>query len=146
MKKRGAVFEYTSERNDDLMLAYCRQLDSCMETPATEIFKRTVEMPSRRFWVSERRAAAVVASMIKGNELNGMGEMKKAMFREIHQRVMTLRRKFPKAPLIELCSQVVNQPAPKFYLTPGSAEVIICKARKEWFKKRRQHLLRYWLR
>ncbi len=143
MKKKGAVFEFTDERNDDLLSAYCRQLASCSHIRASEIFKRTVEMPSRRFWVSERRAAAVIASIIKGNSLTNMGEMKKAMFREIYRRVMRLRETNPTAPLIDLCSQVVNQRAPKFYLTPGSAEVIICKARKEWFEKRRFHMLRY---
>ena len=81
---------------------------------------------------------------MKGDKLSNMGEMKKAMFQEIYRRVAHLRQKFPKASLIDLCSQVVNQRAPKFYLTPGSAEVIICKARKEWFKRRKSHMLRYW--
>lgn len=146
MKKRGAVFEHTKERNDDLLSAYCQQLASCGEMRASEVFKKIVEMPSRRFWVSERRAAAVVAAIMRGNKLQNMGAMKKAMFEEIHRRVLALRERQPKAPLIDLCSQVVNQRAPKFYLTPGSAEVIICKARKAWFERRKQHMLRYWSR
>ena len=40
----------------------------------------------------------------------------------------------------ELCAMVVMQPAPKFYLTPGSAKMMVCKARKRWIKEKWKRL------
>ena len=40
----------------------------------------------------------------------------------------------------ELCAKVIAQPAPKFYLTPGSAKVMVCKARKQWIQEKWKRL------
>ena len=52
------------------------------------------------------------------------------MFQELYRIVMQLKEKHPDATMPELCSIAVLSPAPKFYLTVGSAIVIWNKAKK----------------
>ena len=46
----------------------------------------------------------------------------------------------PELTISELCAKVIAQPAPKFYLTPGSAKVMVCKARKQWIQEKWKRL------
>lgn len=140
MKNHGATFEYEEERNKELIQALHRAYDECSFIRMSEIYKRIVEMPASRFWVSEERAAIVIARMMKGDKLEGMGRMKREMFQEIYRRVMELKGKNPTMSTYHLVFKVVRQPAPKFYLTAGSAKVIISKIKRQWYEKRKKHL------
>jgi hypothetical protein len=90
-------------------------------------------MPAARFWVSVPRAAVVVTDIMRGDKLLYMRPNKREMFFEIHRRVMKLRQHYQDWSLPRLVEAVIVQPAPKFYLAPGSARVLILKARKQWF-------------
>lgn len=57
------------------------------------------------------------------------------MYEEIYNRVFKLQEECPELTISELCAKVIAQPAPKFYLTPGSAKVMVCKARKQWIQE-----------
>ena len=140
MKNFGSKFEHEQERNDDIMRAYIFQIRSCDNIYLPQVLKRVVNMPSKRFWVSAERAAIVVSSMMKGNTLESMRPTKREMFEEIYRRVMEMKEKCPYSSIYELTSYVVEEPAPKFYLTPGSAKVIIHRAKKQWHEKRKQRL------
>lgn len=140
MKPVGSKFEYENERNDDLMSVYHRFISSCSTIRLRELMEYIVNSPSQRFWVSEERASIVISSMMKGENLSGMSRMKREMFTEIHRRVMAMADKNPDMPLSEIVYEVIRQPAPRFYLTPGSAKVIIHKIKKKWFEERRRKL------
>lgn len=142
MKHNGSVFEYAQERNEDIMRAYIEQIDSCDRINLPQIFNRVVNMPSKRFWVSAERASIVVSSIMKGDDLSHMRSTKREMFFEIYRRVMELRNVYPTYSILQLTCIVVQQQAPKFYLTAGSAKVIICRAKKRWYEKRKQRLHR----
>lgn len=140
MKYFGSKSEYHRERTRDLLRAYFLYLDSCKHVSMPDVFSRVVEMPAARFWVSASRAAVVVASIMRGDKLHYMRPNKREMFLEIHRRVVALRRKYPALSMPRLIEAVIAQPAPKFYLAPGSARVLILKARKEWFAKQSKRL------
>lgn len=139
MKHRGCVCDFSDDRDKDLLRAY-RILLAESDVINSDIYVRVVEMPSARFWVSEERAAVVVASMMNGNRLINHRQSKREMFQEIYRRVMLLRTKKNEQSLYELVSEVVMQPAPKFYITPGSAKLYICRAKKKWYEERRKKL------
>lgn len=143
MKPHGSNSEFKQQRNDDLMRAYHELIKSAQYILMPEIYSKVVDMPTRRFWISEQRAAIVISAMMKGDTLNNMGPLKREMYNEIYNRVMKLREKKPDLPIIQLVEMVVEQPAPKFYLTPGSAKVLICKIRKEWYFRRTKRRLRH---
>lgn len=143
MKPHGSHYEYEEQRNDNLMECYHELLTSAQFVRMPDIYSKVVNMPSRRFWVSEERAAIVVSAMMRGDSLDRMRPLKREMYNEIYSRAMELRDKHPKMPISQLVAQVVEQPAPKFYLTPGSAKVLICKIRKEWYYQRTKRRLRH---
>lgn len=142
MKYHGCNFEYADERNNDIMRAYQQEIAQCDKIYLPRIYDKVVNMPSKRFWVSSERAAIVVSSMMRGDDLMNMHPMKREMFQEIYRRVMKLKEQYPTMSISELALKVVQEPAPKFYLTAGSARVIIYRIKKQWYKKRSQELRR----
>ena len=140
MKHFGATMEYSEERMNDLMRAYDEYISSCGYIRMSEVYDSIVNMPSERFWVSDIRATNVICSMMRGYRLNNMRPLKREMFEEIFSRVISLRQKNPDMTISACCSAVVAQPAPKFYLTPGSAKIMVCKARKRWIRDKMKRL------
>lgn len=138
MKNVGSYFEYEEARNRDLMRAYREQLASAKNASMSKVYEATVNMPSERFWVSEERAAIVISNMMRGDRLDAMRPTKKAMFYEIFDRVKAAQLENPKETIYNLTFDVVNSPAPRFYLTPGSAKVIINKIKKQWYEQRKR--------
>lgn len=90
--------------------------------------------PRPRFRVSEERAAAVVSAIMRGKPvLDTMRPSKREMFEEIHRRVLALKASHPDWHLSELIYEVVNSPAPKFYMEASSALERLFKIRNGWY-------------
>jgi hypothetical protein len=138
LKHDGSTFEYEQERNQDLMRAYYEDIAACEVIRLTEVWQRVANMSSARFWVSEERAAIVVARMMKGDKLKEMRPMKREMFQEIYNRVMEMHKLHPKLSIFRLCIFVVNSPAPKFYMTSLSVRQTVYKIKRQWNKHRMQ--------
>lgn len=134
MKPYGSILEFTRERNADLMRAYRYQIGRARHIRMREIGSAIVNMPASRFWVSEERATIVVSSLLSGRDLpETMRPTKCEMFSEIYRRVLELRKKRPTATIFQLVCEVVNSPAPKFYMLPRSAMDIIYKIKKGYY-------------
>lgn len=141
MKHKGSVMEYAIERANDLMRAYDRYIAECDYVRMDEACGVIVNMPSRRFWVSEIRASLVVSAVIRGERvLESMRPLKREMYEEIHRRVLQMRQAYPQMSISELCSEVVQQPAPKFYMSPGSAKIMVYKSMKRWVREKWRRL------
>ena len=138
MKNKGSIFEYEDARNKDLIRVYKQLVCESRQIYLPEICRKLVNMPSERFWVSEERASIVISDMLKGRSIEKMTPNKREMYEEIYRRVQELRKDNPGATVYELVSQVVEGPAPKFYLTPKSAKVIISKIKSEWYERRKR--------
>lgn len=143
MKNVGSYFEYEDERNRDLLRAFREVRSQMRNVSLPEVYKRVVLMPSSRFWVSEERASIVISNIVRGDRLENMRPTKREMYMEIYRRVCELRKERPRASNYDLVFDVVNSPAPKFYLTPGSAKVILHKVRHEWYEERKRKHHRY---
>ena len=139
MKHRGCVCDFADERDKDLLRSYRKLLEES-GVISSEIYVKLVDMPSARFWVSEERAAIFVDSMMNGDKLTNQRQNKREMYQEIYRRVMLLKRKKPELSLYELVSEVVRQPAPKFYITPGSIKVVISRAKRKWYEQKKKKL------
>ncbi len=132
MKKRGSSIEYNKARLADLMRAYKEYIANISRIVMSEAYKRISEMPAKRFWVSEVRASVIMSKLLCGeNVLNKMRPSKREMFREIYRRVITMQQEHPELPMSVICAKVVAQPAPKFYLSPGSVKIMICKEKEK---------------
>lgn len=130
MKKKGTISQLQHERDDDLMRAFQQELAGRPHILLPEVLNAVVSSPSKRFWVTSERAAIVIYNMMKGDELEHMRPLKRKMFREIYRRVMKLKANYPQLSIPILTEQVVAESAPEFYITPGSAKVIISRIRK----------------
>lgn len=118
MKHFGSILEFTEQRNKELLETYKNYLDRHYLYVMPEIHKMVAESPASRFWVSEERASIVVSAMLAGKPLPRMNKNKLEMFKEIFTRFLQLRKIFPKRSVYDLVFDIVNQPAPKFYMTP----------------------------
>jgi len=133
MKYFGSTVDFTRQRNADIMRVFRQKLADASFVRLSDIFLQIADSPSSRFWVSEERAAIVISAMQAGRPLPLMTENKRQMFAEIFRRYLLLRANHPRKSIIELASIVVNQPAPKFYLTPGSIRVFINRIRNGYY-------------
>lgn len=136
MKSFGSILTFTRERNAALLEAYREQVNAAGFVRLNEIGEKIVNSPSPRFWVSEERAAAVVSAIMRGKPvLETMRPTKREMFEEIHRRVVALKKLHPDWYLCELVQEVVNSPAPKFYMEVSSALERLFKIRNGWYDK-----------
>lgn len=142
MKNFGCVSECSAERAADLLKAYFDYIESVDFIRMEDVFNSIVDLPARRFYVSPSRAAVVLSKMDVGDDISYMRKNKRDMFIEIHRRYKALLSAKPHMRPADIIRCVVEQPAPKFYISPISAKIIILKARKEWYKEKSKKLLR----
>lgn len=140
MKPYGCKSECENVRNHELITAYHKLLDDADYICTDEIYRKVVEMPASRFFVSEERAAIVISKLMRGGKLKGMRPTKAEMFREIYRRAMIIKRRKPNMSVFDLAIEVVRQPAPKFYMEPGYARYIIFTNKKKWYEERKRKL------
>ncbi len=133
MKYFGSILDFTRERNADLMRVYRQKLAEASMIVMPAIFELVAESPASRFWVSEERAAIVVSAMVAGKPMPRMRSNKREMFNEIYRRYLVMRNDYPDKSVYELVTKIVNQPAPKFYLTPRTVGEFIYRIKNGWY-------------
>ena len=134
MKTFGSVLLFTRQRNEALLAAYRRLASRSGFIRLKDIGRQIADSPSPRFWVSEERAAFVVSAIMRGKPiLRSMRPSKREMFIEIHRRVVELKKKCPDWPLNRLVAEVIDSPAPKFYMEPSSVIERLFKIRNGWY-------------
>lgn len=134
MKPFGCILEYTEARNSDLLRAFdaaCRARGALMP----DIFRQVADSPASRFWVSEDRAAVVISAMVNNRPLPRMRHNKKEMYGVIYGRYLILQQRYPDRSLPDLVAEVVQQPAPKFYLTPRTVGEMIYRIKNGWYER-----------
>ena len=127
MKQVGDVAEYISARNKDLFSVFRDKLEKAKRVRIPDIVRDTVKSPAKRFYISDRRAQDVITRMLEGESIEGMRPERKRMFQEIYKRCLEEMNAGKAMPLVELVRDVISQPAPEFYITPGSAIVYLCR-------------------
>lgn len=130
MRKKGSEFEFKAERDRAICLAYRQALRAVESIYMPEVMSAVVRQPCERFYVSEERAAIVVSSMMRDpSSISGMRGERQRMFGEIYRRVMELRAQRPRRSLASMIREVVNSPAPEFYISPRYAQNLISKTK-----------------
>ena len=135
MKYYGSILDFTQERNQELMRVYQDKLSKAGYIVMPEIFEQVANSSCSRFWVSEERAAIVISSLLAGKILPNMRKNKREMFDEIFRRFLIAREQYPEKSIYALAIMVVNQPAPKFYMTPRTAGELIYRIKNGWYDK-----------
>lgn len=133
MKYFGSILDFTKQRNADLMRVYRDRLAEASIIVMPVIFQLVAYSPASRFWVSEERAAIVISAMAAGKPMPRMRSNKREMFEEIYRRYLLMRKDYPDKSVYELVTKIVNQPAPKFYLTPRTVGEFIYRIKNGWY-------------
>lgn len=135
MKHFGSILEFTRQRNDEIMRVYRYHLSQSDRIFLPCIYELVSDSPASRFWVSEECAANVVSAMMAGKTLPRIRPNKREMFEEIFRRYCILQKQFPDRTISGLVSDVIHQPAPKFYIAPLSIREIIRKIKTGWYDR-----------
>ena len=125
MKKKGSICEFTEERDSDLLKCFRRRLAQVHLINLDRIFAEVADMPARRFYVSEFRAAVVIRHHLRHGEWNVKGKRRREMFAEIERRVLAILQKYPDTRFDDALCEVINSPAPCFYLTARSCRTLL---------------------
>lgn len=142
MRHNGNTRSFNKELGFDIIRAYHHLVKSSSAhlSSKRKIFKALVHQPSRRYWVSDERALEVVKQMLAGKGIDGMQPNKRNMFRDIYHAVIDMMSRDASLSLAQAVTTVVESPAPKFYMTPGTALVIFYRYRKEWHARQMRRL------
>ena len=132
MKYYGSILDFTQERNQELMRVYQEELSKAGYIVMPKIFEQVANSPCSRFWVSEERAAIVISTLLAGKVIPNMRKNKSEMFDEIFRRFLIAREQYPEKSIYALAIMVVNQPAPKFYMTPRTVGELIYRIKNGW--------------
>ncbi|WP_449029650.1 hypothetical protein [Prevotella melaninogenica] len=135
MKYYGSILDFTQERNQELMRVYQEKLSKAGYIVMPKIFEQVANSPCSRFWVSEERAAIVISTLLAGKVIPNMRKNKREMFDEIFRRFLIVREQYPEKSIYALAIMVVNQPAPKFYMTPRTVGELIYRIKNGWYEK-----------
>ena len=135
MKYYGSILDFTQERNQELMRVYQEKLSKAGYIVMPKIFEQVANSPCSRFWVSEERAAIVISTLLAGKVIPNMRKNKREMFDEIFRRFLIVREQYPEKSIYALAIMVVNQPAPKFYMTPRTVGELIYRIKNGWYNK-----------
>lgn len=135
MKYYGSILDFTQERNQELMRVYQEKLSKAGYIVMPKIFEQVANSPCSRFWVSEERAAIVISTLLAGKVVPNMRRNKREMFDEIFRRFLIAREQYPEKSIYALAIMVVNQPAPKFYMTPRTVGELIYRIKNGWYEK-----------
>ena len=140
MRKKGSIVQVNAQRDNELMAAYKEAVSAAKSIRLDEVFRRAVETPCSRFWCSEERAYMVCLKIKSGVSIEQMNPTRREMFMEIFRRVEELRAFSIGESFYTLVIRVVNSPAPKFYLTPKSAQVIVHHIKKKCLEEKKKRL------
>lgn len=143
MKKIHCYSEFTSERNLHLIENFRKVIASQSKIAMQKAFSLAADAPAPRFWVSEPRAAYVIGRMLAGcDPTSRMTPEKREMYTEIYARFLRLREHCPQASIYELVLEVVNQPAPRTYMSWQRARSVINEQKRMIREERRRRSAR----
>ena len=124
--------EFTSQRSNLLLENFRKSIALQSKISAIKAFHEAVNAPAPRFWVGEARASRIISMMKKGEDpTGGMNPEKREMYQEIFRRFKALSALHPDWPVGDLVFTVINNPAPRSYMSWHRARHIINLARKK---------------
>lgn len=129
MKKIGNVCDYINDRDKELYHRYREAIATAQTIKLDDILLSVIHSRTSRLWLSENRAAEIIKSFIRADGKFKPNPKRAEIYNEVWRRYRRLRSKRPNDAFSDIVFDVVNSPADSFYLTIGSAKVIICKIR-----------------
>lgn len=122
--------ENTSDRDKDLFDVFIKKMsESKYPICLTDVLKEVVKHPAKRFYVSSRRAHEIIVRIRNGEDVK-LSPERERMFHCIMELVEEQEAKYNDKPLKHIIEDIIDQPAPEFYLKPSSAKIILHHERR----------------
>ena len=138
MRHKGSDSEFKELRDNEILALYRKYLNESPNIIVSRMLVDIVNSPSSRFWITEQRAAIVLGQMKRGETFPDAYPQKRAMYRELYRRAQRIWADNPHLSVYSVASMIVEQPAPSFYMSTTLCNLIISRAkRREWSKRRR---------
>lgn len=129
MRKKGSRCDYIKERNRNLRREFNARLGRDGRTVARTIRELTT-VGADRFYVSEEQAWRYFRDkMVKKKEAGPRVENRRIILEEVRKRTMAILAENPELDPRDVLFEVVNSPAPSFYLTYRTIRTILYKNR-----------------
>ncbi len=140
MKKKNSISDFDREKRAFLLRNFREAIARQSVIDKNKAFHITAQSPTPRFWVSETRAAEVVGKLLAGSDpFARMLPEKIEMYREIFDRFMSLRKNRKDASIAELIFEIVNDEAPRSYLTWQTVRSIVYREQRRIREERRNN-------
>jgi len=130
MKHQGSKIQHNDVRDKELRRLFSKYFNEGLNPGDIRFYQQIVKTPASRFWVSEDRAAEVISKMLRGEDIGNMYKEKQRMYREILRRTEEKLATEGARPIYHVVFEVVNSPAPEFYMSPATANKIISNMRR----------------
>jgi hypothetical protein len=138
MRHKGSDSEFKEIRDNEILALYRKYLNESPNIVVSRMLNQIVNSPSSRFWITEQRAAIVLGQMMKGEEFPDAYPQKRAMYKELYRRAQQIWKEHPNMSVYSVAAKVVEQPAPSFYMSTTLCGLIISRAKKrEWSRRKR---------
>lgn len=123
--------QITKERNKDLLDAYYKKLRelglSALHKKRITLIDEIINLDAPKFYISEGEAQRAISKMLRGIPLNNKNPLKNEMYEELKKNFLEWRKENPDTSISKGVEYIINLPAPKFYIKPQSAHILICK-------------------
>lgn len=132
MKHRGCTAYMNDERDDNIIEVFDEIMSKRGYTMVmSDIHELVANSPAKRFWITAVRAYRAILLIRKGKRIHEHPyPLREEMYNEINKRVSVVLDKNPGMSLKKAVSIVVEQPAPKFYMSPGRIKISIIRKSK----------------
>lgn len=141
MRHKGSDSEFKELRDNEILALYRKYLNESPNIVVSRMLTDIVNSPSSRFWITEQRAAIVLGQMKKGDTFPDAYPQKRAMYNELYRRANLVWQKNPNMSVYSVAAMIVEQPAPSFYMSTTLCNLIISRAkRREWSRRKRSNL------
>ncbi len=128
--------ELQQERNRDLYETYIAGLEKGLFPKAGDAAEYLSKCPAPRFYIEPRKAVILIGMIESSVSLIAFNSASRRRAWEHYDRYRAYRKEHPGTKLhkVRILEEIVDEPAPEFYITKGSARKII---RKEIIKRKR---------
>lgn len=124
--------DITYRLRQDLMDTYRKVYPHCFTQ--REAWEKVARHPAPRFYISPKQAHDILRLMVRGDNsvVNKMTPRRQRMYHDLFEKLQELqqRKQFIGKSLWYICQFLVVEPAPEFYMSPVSVNMIFINYKK----------------
>ena len=137
-----ANIELAEARNDDLLRAVREVVKNYDVESDYEAVVLAINSPAKRYWCTAGAAAKALWRLSKGDTLAEMRPTSRERYQSLYELYLRLRERedLRGKSIFYISCILVEQPAPKFFLTPKTAEKIYHRWRLKRLYERMERL------